>query len=102
MLSTTRPLPADLTLVQGANAVLLEQELERELHRGQVLYGLEVVIVARGRHPDDVLVCPRTGRGPVHLVHLTWSLEDHPAWPRTETFASFDDLLSRRTPEDED
>ena len=72
---------------------LLNDELHREVPEGHVLYGLEteVVAVCTVTHKDFVFVTDDESK-PMAIVHLTWSLETDPRWPRTQTFPSLEAL----------
>lgn len=68
------------------------RELRREVAVGHPLFGLSVEAVARRCDCDDVLFQLLDGTGRVAVVHLTWIRQgpDHPPWPCTVIYPSFD------------
>ena len=64
-------------------------ELRRELTVGHVLYGRTVTAVARRSSNDDVAFLVDGSR--LCIVHLTWTLETRPEWPRTVFVETLDD-----------
>ena len=74
---------------------VLNDELHREMPEGHVLYQLttEVVAVCTVTHKDFVYVTDDPEK-PIAIVHLTWSQESNPIWPRTQVFTSLQDLES--------
>jgi hypothetical protein len=66
----------------------LGQELRSETCQGHVLYELPVSPLARRQDCDDILFALEDGTGRVAVVHLTYSKETDPFWPRTELFPS--------------
>ena len=85
-----------LTPWYPSSASHLLVELQRELSVGHTLYGLPVRVVAQRQDCDDVLfeLCDETGRFVV--VHLSYSAEIEPNWPKTEMFASFRAFAEKR------
>lgn len=76
----------------GADKVL-NDELHREMPEGHILYQLatKVVAVCTVTHKDFVYVTDDPDK-PIAIVHLTWSQETNPAWPRTQVISSLHDL----------
>lgn len=69
-----------------------EKELARELCEKHVLYGVPAKIIARRQALDDYLFELSDGR--FANVHLTWSHESNPTWPRTEIYDSEEHMRS--------
>lgn len=61
-------------------------ELKREVVPGHLLYKVPVEAIARRSGTDDVLFAI-LGSASVAVVHLSYSKETNPQWPRTEFFA---------------
>lgn len=62
-------------------AQVLEGELRGEIGERHVLWGRSCTVVAARGDRDDVLFLVDGVR--LAIVHLTWSQETDPAWPRT-------------------
>jgi hypothetical protein len=71
----------------------LVAELKRELSPQHVLFGRDVVPIARRKDSDDVLF--RLDNGSVAIVHLTWSgkQDQHPKFPWTTIHKTIDDAM---------
>lgn len=74
---------------QAENSSTLVDELQRELSIGHQLFRVPVAAIARRYDRDDVLFSLLDGSSQVALVHMTWSVESSPNYPRTELFESF-------------
>jgi hypothetical protein len=82
------PWDADWSAINDPDeARRLERELAREVAPTHVLSGRKVTAIGRRARRDDVLF--RLDDGTFAQVHLTWSVERDPFWPRTERYASF-------------
>jgi hypothetical protein len=69
----------------------LKAELLREVGDGHMLYGVDVLVVARRFSQDDILVS-LAGREGCAAVHLTWSqARERPPYPMTTFFASVEE-----------
>lgn len=66
----------------------LVAELQREIPQGHILFGVSVSPVARRGDRDVVLFSILDGSDRVALVHMTWSIETSPNYPRTKVFES--------------
>jgi hypothetical protein len=66
----------------------LTAELQRETPYGHRLYGQRLFALARRDDRDDVLFTFEDGQ--VAEVHLTWSAEADPNYPRTNIFDDAD------------
>jgi hypothetical protein len=66
----------------------LEAELSRESPLTHPLYGQQTHAVARRTDNDDVLYYLPHGEVPLAVVHLTWSVESNPNFPRTGFYSS--------------
>lgn len=64
---------APWTLIERERAVLLEAELAREIRPDHALAGVRYEAVAMSTMTDDVLFVTDSPKGPLALVHLTWS-----------------------------
>lgn len=71
---------------------ILNNELHREMPIGHALYGLDTVFIAvcTWTH-KDFIVATNAPDKPIALVHLTWSEETDPIWPRTTVFRRVED-----------
>lgn len=81
--------------VDPEEALRLEQELDRELPVGHILSGKGVVAIAMRKDQDDVLY-QLVGPDSVAVVHLTYSQETMPAFPKTEIFPTLERFFSER------
>lgn len=77
-----------------------EAQLSRELPPGHVLTGIPVQALAREDGSDDVLFDLLDGTGRVAVVHLTFSKNISPEWPRTEIFRSQQEWAAARMQRD--
>ncbi|WP_425618945.1 hypothetical protein NA78x_002666 [Anatilimnocola sp. NA78] len=85
--------PSDHLTTVGTPHQILNAELHREMPEGHTLYAraTEVVAVCTVTHKDFVFVTDDASK-PIAIVHLTWSLETNPIWPRTQIIASLEHL----------
>ena len=65
-------------------------ELEKEVCRGHVLYGVKATAVALRVDRDDVLFELSGAEKPLAVVHLTWKKEISLLWPLTDFFESWE------------
>jgi hypothetical protein len=65
-------------------AAVADKELTRELHASHALYRLKAKAIGRRRDSDVWLF--QLAAGQIAEIHLTYSLESTPTWPRTRTF----------------
>jgi hypothetical protein len=68
----------------------LAEELNREVGVGHVLSGIVAHAVAVRIDQDDVLFELENGDKALAVVHLTWSVENSPPYPRTKLFETWD------------
>jgi hypothetical protein len=75
----------------------LEKELSNEVGHEHILYGRELVAVARKDGYDDVLFYFKYEPNSLAMVHITWKgkQEFEPHWPRTKVFDSWDEWMSQ-------
>ena len=71
-------------------------ELARELSVGHPLFDLPVRTLARRQDCDDVLFAIEDGTERIAVVHLTWthSPPEHPPWPGTAIYTSFESWVA--------
>jgi hypothetical protein len=72
----------------------LNNQLEKEISRGHILYGKDVKIIARRQDNDDVLYAVFDSDFKYAKVHLTWSqskLSDT-NYPMTKTYKDWEDV----------
>ena len=86
-------LPNPWSAVPTERAARLDAELQRELVRSHRLHGVDVHAVATRDDCDDVLFLGASGD--VFCVHLTWSAESSPAYPRTQAYRNLDEFAHR-------
>ncbi len=67
----------------------LSIELQREIPSTHVLFGTTATAIAHRIDQDDVLF-ELEGQMPLAVVHLTWSREKDPRWPKTTLFKSWE------------
>ncbi|HWU14513.1 MAG TPA: hypothetical protein VN157_10940 [Caulobacter sp.] len=77
-------------------AVVLNDELYREMLFGHPLHRLAPVALARRDDSDDVLFLASDGR--VAQAHLTWA-EREPSWPTVVFHATLDDWATAQIEE---
>ena len=98
------PIPGQITLLKPWQALSAEhsaainEQLQRELSPGHVLYGLDATAVAMSGARDDVLFEVAGHKNPLAHVHLTWSRSPikEPRWPATQFFASWEDWVREK------
>ena len=82
-------------LESGDQTIVFEKELRAEVGRGHVLDNVHVVVIARRRSQDDILVAV-SGRPGVASVHLVWSGKPESApYPITRWHASVEDAIQQ-------
>jgi len=70
----------------------LVQELQREVPKGHLLYGLSLKAVAFcSADPNEFLFVTDDPEKPIAFVHLTWEEEKKPNWPYTRIYTSSED-----------
>lgn len=74
----------------------LEAELVREVPEKHVLRGRQATAIAVRRHRKDVIYWLPDDRIWA-WVHLTWTTETDPKWPRTVTAAEWESLAAEVT-----
>lgn len=74
------------------NIILLE--LDKELCKSHVLFGLELEILARRRDKDEYIFWIKQ-QGKFAQVHLTWrgEVESDPFWPVTTIYDTLDEWV---------
>ncbi|SKC42140.1 hypothetical protein [Ohtaekwangia koreensis] len=72
----------------------LNNQLEKEISRGHILYGKDVTTVARRQDNDDVLFAVFDSDFKYARVHLTWSQSKLAGtdYPTTRTYKDWDDV----------
>jgi len=78
-------------ITDAAEAQELESELERETPVGHPLRDTEVHAVACRRHRKDVVFWLPVLQSWA-LVHLTWTVETEPHWPRVSLHDSWSEV----------
>ena len=91
--SLVRPLVQFLEPWYEDSSAALAEELRLEAPPGHVLHGVSVSTRARRQDQDDVLFELMDGTARFAVVHLTYSRESDPRWPRTRLFANADAWL---------
>jgi hypothetical protein len=67
----------------------LVKELELEMPKGHVLYGLSLKAVAYcSADPNEFLFVSNDSAKPIACVHLTWKKEKDQTWPYTTVYSS--------------
>lgn len=74
------------------SAEALVAELRREIAAGHRLNGVAVEAIAVRKHLKDTIFWLPTERQWAN-VHLTWSVETQPQWPRAELHAEWSDVV---------
>lgn len=76
-----------------------EKELDKEINKGHILYGIKVREIAHREDCDDVLFLLMDGTNRYAVVHLTWarSVEDNSSFPRTKIYDSIIDLINAQS-----
>lgn len=70
----------------------LEEQLQKEVSQGHVLYGVKAKAIARRVDTDDVLFELADHEFNFAMVHLTWQEKpSSPEWPYTEMYRDFSD-----------
>lgn len=64
------------------------KELRKEMCKGHVLYGKEILAIARREDRDDFLFYVKNSDVALYSVHLTWNKENAPEWPYAAAFES--------------
>jgi len=72
----------------------LNNQLEKEISRGHILYGKDVKTIARRQDNDDVLFAVFDSDFKYARVHLTWSQSrmTDTDYPTTKTYVDWDDV----------
>jgi hypothetical protein len=86
-------LPHDWYLLSKEQAIRMKKELAMETCAEHLLYGKEVVVIARKDGRDDFLFSVSGAASPLYVVHLTWSKETKPEWPWVTPFRNKEDFL---------
>ena len=77
--------------VDDAQRTYFEDELRREISQQHVLSGKAVRALGHRVDMDDVVFLVEGGPQ-VATVHLTYSFESDPSWPRTHFYDSIEEL----------
>ncbi|GAB6988695.1 hypothetical protein [Paenibacillus pini] len=69
------------------------EELHKELSENHILYGADLVVIARREDRDDVLFQFKSNPDKCVQVHLTWRMDKEidSSWPKTREYNSFND-----------
>lgn len=82
---------SEIPWVLPKNAAALDAELQKELTRGHMLYGVKANCFARCLASDDTLYAIEDGRYAV--VHLTYVEDERPPWPKCHVFEKLNEAL---------
>lgn len=74
----------------------LVRELEKEVNRSHILFGINLRTVARRIDQDDVLYQIVNDPGKYVEVHLTWAKNESELWPRAKIYNTFDEWIINR------
>src|SRR5688500_1556797 len=83
----------DLTIGQRE---LFEKELRRELTKGHLIFGINAQAVGKDGGSDDILFRINNKEFEFALVHLTWSRESNPVFPRTTLYKDWDEFVQKK------
>jgi hypothetical protein len=78
------------------NPKLFEEQLDKELISGHVLFGISVKAIARIDGDDDYLFSLLDGTNRVAVVHLSFGISVSPEWPWTEMYPNYAEWESKR------
>lgn len=85
---TEDELPKGWRLLNEKESRSMEEELSKEVCNEHVLYKKKVIAIARREDRDDFLFSAINAKHPLYSVHLTWSQESDPLWPKTTAFTN--------------
>ena len=77
------------------NCSALEKELQKELTKEHILFGLKAKCIARRGDNDDVLFMIDSDKFLYAVVHLTWASEFNSDFPVTEVFNDFNHWVTK-------
>ena len=95
------PMPEDWVYEEDERGSFL-RELQREVSAGHGLFGRPAHTLANYAPADDMLYLLPGQHPQVVEVHLTWSVENDPAWPGWGSWESVDDWLQYQGVSSED
>ena len=71
-------------------------ELEKEIIKGHIFFGIKTRAIARRTDCDDFLFELLDGSGRLAVVHLTWQKETDPQWPWAEIYRDLGEWKEKR------
>lgn len=81
--------------VPETSRVFLE-ELHKEVSENHILYGADLVVIARREDRDEVLFQFKANPEKCVQVHLTWRMDKEidSRWPKAREYNTFDDWVN--------